>query len=150
VINSYLVVHDLVRLDGDALALGAKLSGSGMIPASHALWASLALKLWSKVKSGKAREYRYDAVRAETWSDVTRTEALVRAALAEDGWVARKPIHDRAARSRKQPTRISSASLRNMRRCPSEEQWKSPRYEEAFPAFPESITAPLRPQREMR
>ncbi len=43
----FLFVHDLVRLDGDALALGAKLPGSGMIPASHALRASLALKLWS-------------------------------------------------------------------------------------------------------
>ena len=43
----FLFVHDLVRLDGDALALGAKLPGSGMIPAGHALRASLALKLWS-------------------------------------------------------------------------------------------------------
>jgi hypothetical protein len=43
----FLFVHDLVRLDGDALALGAKLPGSAMIPAGHALRASLALKLWS-------------------------------------------------------------------------------------------------------
>jgi Transposase DDE domain len=43
----FLFVSDLVRLDGDALALGAKLPGSGMIPAGHALRASLALKLWS-------------------------------------------------------------------------------------------------------
>ena len=43
----FLFVHDLVRLDSDAWALGAKLPGSGMIPASHALRASLALKLWS-------------------------------------------------------------------------------------------------------
>jgi transposase len=43
----FLFVHDLVRLDGDALALGAKLPGSGMIPAGHALRAALALKLWS-------------------------------------------------------------------------------------------------------
>jgi hypothetical protein len=43
----FLFVHDLVRLDSDALALGAKLPGSGMIPAGHALRASLALKLWS-------------------------------------------------------------------------------------------------------
>src|SRR5215831_5537514 len=42
----FLFVHDLVRLDSDALALGAKLPGSGMIPAGHALRASLALKLW--------------------------------------------------------------------------------------------------------
>jgi hypothetical protein len=42
-----LFLHDLVRLDSDALALGAKLPGSGMIPAGHALRASLALKLWS-------------------------------------------------------------------------------------------------------
>ena len=41
----FLFVHDLVRLDSDALALGAKLPGSGMIPAGHALRA--ALKLWS-------------------------------------------------------------------------------------------------------
>jgi len=43
----FLFVHDLVRLDSDALALGAKLPGSGMIPAGHALRAALALKLWS-------------------------------------------------------------------------------------------------------
>src|ERR1700694_1236862 len=43
----FLFVPDLVRLDGDALALGAKLPGSGMIPAGHALRASLALKLWA-------------------------------------------------------------------------------------------------------
>src|SRR5271165_2847714 len=43
----FLFVPDLVRLDGDALALGAKLPGSRMIPAAHALRAALALKLWS-------------------------------------------------------------------------------------------------------
>jgi hypothetical protein len=43
----FLFVHGLVRLDGDALALGAKLPGSSMIPAGHALRAALALKLWS-------------------------------------------------------------------------------------------------------
>jgi transposase-like protein len=43
----FLFVHDLVRLDGDALALGARLPGSAMIPAGHGLRASLALKLWS-------------------------------------------------------------------------------------------------------
>ena len=43
----FLFVHDLVRLAADALALGAKLPGSGMIPTGHALRASLALKLWS-------------------------------------------------------------------------------------------------------
>jgi hypothetical protein len=44
----FLFVPDLVRLDGDdALARGAKLPGSRMIPAAHALRASLALKLWS-------------------------------------------------------------------------------------------------------
>src|ERR1700758_4147189 len=43
----FLFVHDLVRLDGESLARGAKLPGSGMIPAGHALRASLALKLWS-------------------------------------------------------------------------------------------------------
>jgi hypothetical protein len=43
----FLFIHDLVRLDGDALALGAKLPGSGMIPPGHALRAALALKLWS-------------------------------------------------------------------------------------------------------
>jgi transposase len=43
----FLFVADLVRLDADGLALGAKLPGSAMIPATHALRASLALKLWS-------------------------------------------------------------------------------------------------------
>jgi hypothetical protein len=43
----FLFVHDLVRLASDALALGAKLPSSGMIPAGHALRASLALELWS-------------------------------------------------------------------------------------------------------
>jgi transposase len=43
----FLFVPDLVRLDGDALAQGAKLPGSRMIPAAHALRASLALKLWA-------------------------------------------------------------------------------------------------------
>jgi transposase len=43
----FLFLHDLVRLNGDALALGAKLPGSAMIPAGHALRAALALKLWS-------------------------------------------------------------------------------------------------------
>src|SRR2546421_7856148 len=43
----FLFVHDFVRLESDSLALGAKLPGSGMIPAGHALRASLALKLWS-------------------------------------------------------------------------------------------------------
>jgi transposase len=43
----FLFVADLVRLDADALAHGAKLPGSGMIPAGHALRAALALKLWS-------------------------------------------------------------------------------------------------------
>ncbi len=38
----FLFVPDLVRLDGDALAQGAKLPGSRMIPAAHALRASLA------------------------------------------------------------------------------------------------------------
>jgi hypothetical protein len=43
----FLFVPDLIRLDGEALALNAKLPGSRMIPAGHALRASLALKLWS-------------------------------------------------------------------------------------------------------
>jgi hypothetical protein len=43
----FLFVADLVRLDADALARGAKLPGSAMIPAGHALRAALALKLWS-------------------------------------------------------------------------------------------------------
>ena len=44
----FLFVPDLARLDGDdALARTAKLPGSRMIPAAHALRASLALKLWS-------------------------------------------------------------------------------------------------------
>src|ERR1700683_1465265 len=43
----FFFVHHLVRLDGNALALGAKLPGSRMIPAAHALRAALALKLWS-------------------------------------------------------------------------------------------------------
>lgn len=43
----FLFVPDLARLDAEALALEAKLPGSSMIPASHALRASLALKLWA-------------------------------------------------------------------------------------------------------
>jgi len=43
----FLFIHDLVRLDAEALAHGAKLPGSAMIPAGHALRAALALKLWS-------------------------------------------------------------------------------------------------------
>jgi transposase len=43
----FLFIADLVRLDSDALADYAKLPGSGMIPAGHALRASLALKLWA-------------------------------------------------------------------------------------------------------
>src|SRR5215467_13026495 len=43
----FLFIPDLVRLNFDALALGAKLPGSRMIPAEHALRSSLALKLWS-------------------------------------------------------------------------------------------------------
>jgi len=43
----FLFVSDLVRLDIDALARHARLSGSKMIPAGHALRASLALKLFS-------------------------------------------------------------------------------------------------------
>ena len=43
----FLFVPDLVRLDANAMARGAKLPGSAMIPAGHALRASLALKLWS-------------------------------------------------------------------------------------------------------
>jgi len=40
----FLFVPDLVRLESDALAQAAKLPGSRMIPATHALRASLALK----------------------------------------------------------------------------------------------------------
>ena len=43
----FLFVPDLVRLDSQVLAERAKLPGSRMIPAEHALRASLALKLWS-------------------------------------------------------------------------------------------------------
>ena len=43
----FLFVPDLVRLDAEALAKSARLPGSGMIPAGHALRAALALKLWS-------------------------------------------------------------------------------------------------------
>jgi hypothetical protein len=43
----FLFLPDLVRLHCDALAGNAKLPGSRMIPAAHALRASLALKLWS-------------------------------------------------------------------------------------------------------
>lgn len=48
----FLFVPDLIRLDGDALAATAKLPGSRMIPAGHALRASLALKLWSIQRKG--------------------------------------------------------------------------------------------------
>jgi transposase len=43
----FLFIADLIRLDSDALADSARLPGSGMIPAGHALRASLALKLWA-------------------------------------------------------------------------------------------------------
>ena len=43
----YLFIPDLVKLECDALAQAAKLPGSRMIPAAHALRASLALKLWA-------------------------------------------------------------------------------------------------------
>jgi len=43
----FLFLPDLVRLSLDAVARAAKLPGSDMIPAGHALRASLALKLWS-------------------------------------------------------------------------------------------------------
>jgi hypothetical protein len=43
----FLFLPDLVRLDLDAIARAARLPGSGMIPSSHALRATLALKLWS-------------------------------------------------------------------------------------------------------
>jgi transposase len=43
----FLFIPDLIRLNQDALAKAAKLPGSRMIPAEHALRASLALKLWS-------------------------------------------------------------------------------------------------------
>jgi transposase len=44
----FLFIPDLVQFDGDGtLARAAKLPGSGMIPAAHAMRASLALKLWS-------------------------------------------------------------------------------------------------------
>jgi hypothetical protein len=43
----FLFIPDLMRLNCEALAPSAKLPGSTMIPASHALRASLALKLWS-------------------------------------------------------------------------------------------------------
>jgi hypothetical protein len=43
----FLFIADLVRLNTDTLADNAKLPGSRMIPAAHALRTSLALKLWS-------------------------------------------------------------------------------------------------------
>jgi transposase len=43
----FLFIADLVRLETEALALDAKLPGSRMIPAGHAMRASLALKLWA-------------------------------------------------------------------------------------------------------
>ena len=43
----FLFLPDLVRLQAQALASAAKLPGSVMIPAEHALRAALALKLWS-------------------------------------------------------------------------------------------------------
>jgi transposase len=43
----FLFIADLVRLDAEALATHARLPGSRMIPAGHALRAALALKLWA-------------------------------------------------------------------------------------------------------
>jgi len=43
----FLFMHDLARLDLSGLARSARLPGSRMIPAEHALRSCLALKLWS-------------------------------------------------------------------------------------------------------
>jgi len=43
----FLFLPDLVRLKADTLAGAARLPGSTMIPAAHALLSALALKLWS-------------------------------------------------------------------------------------------------------
>ena len=43
----FLFIPDMIRLNLDGLAKSAKLPGSRMIPAEHALRTSLALKLWS-------------------------------------------------------------------------------------------------------
>jgi len=43
----FLFIPDLVRLESDTLAQGAKLPGSRMVPSAHALRAALALKLWA-------------------------------------------------------------------------------------------------------
>jgi len=43
----FLFLPDLVRLNGEKLATAARLPGSRMIPAEHALRVCLALKLWS-------------------------------------------------------------------------------------------------------
>ncbi len=43
----FLFIPQLLELSLDTLSSGARLSGSKMIPAAHALRASLALKLWS-------------------------------------------------------------------------------------------------------
>src|SRR6266853_1838702 len=43
----FLFIPDLVRFEFEALAVDAKLPGSRMIPAAHALRASLALQLWA-------------------------------------------------------------------------------------------------------
>ena len=43
----FLFIPDMIRLNLDGLAKTAKLPGSRMIPAEHALRTSLALKLWS-------------------------------------------------------------------------------------------------------
>jgi transposase len=43
----FLFIPDLVHLNADKLATAAKLPGSQMIPAEHAMRSSLALKLWS-------------------------------------------------------------------------------------------------------
>ena len=43
----FLFIPDMIRLNLDAVAQAAKMPGSRMIPAEHALRSSLALKLWS-------------------------------------------------------------------------------------------------------
>src|SRR5258706_14104704 len=43
----FLFIPDLVRFEFEALAVDAKLPGSRVIPAAHALRSSLALKLWA-------------------------------------------------------------------------------------------------------
>ncbi len=57
----FLFIPDMIKLNLDDLAMKSGLPGSNMIPAGHALRASLALKLWSTVRKSHVMPLVSDA-----------------------------------------------------------------------------------------